>query len=848
MTDVKSVESSRKQRRPFVQLPASLIQLVDDRLDEDQYDQAVEILEQLRAEGVTPSRSLIQKLVALSLCSLAPSQLASNSRWTMDLQFQAIAARLMTQPKARKSDRNVMKAASAAADRPSQSAVLKATSLLLQYSRVSTDHDTVRDEPKARTEDECKSSSLARHILESLPSQRNPLDRDESSESPRRSRSGSFSSENGDHAASFEDSSIERWVRQSLHQAEDVWDLLCERRFSGNVESKSAPLKRVSEFWMNDSELKRYHKQLQASNSHHQRVEDRIKEIQRKKRGGVGSDLLDTDTDDSSDDEDFLIGISIPDRKGKRCAKSKGDTKVASPIKAAKRARTGNSAATKGDDDEKPIRPLKLTEGAWRTLSVLIQLWKKAASDAGSEVDPASNDEPPLLWQFPRSHTARRTGRSASGPIPSKDTTDDIGRALDVAFSFPDVLPAYTPSSSATQAATGLFDFAKSCENRGHDRLISSVPEAELVHRQELAKQQSERCIAERAEVAAELLASVYELAQLKHVSSVAFIEGVSDRLEALRAYEVQCLMLPLLSKHALVVANVLTAYLEDATETRPDKKRSPEKVHFRFANEATVAMDGTLAYATPSEEKAIVLLKKCSQRAEDRDAKAVLDFLAHNRLELDTSTDFSSPMSFPTKSDSHKMSMVHKQTQKSARRESSLRKTAVNSADAAAEWTEDMEKGGLTTFAFVRATQMEARDRINRMKFLVARALFSLRAKKQLNPATNGSHTNDEDSAADQSNLRLFLTRLIKAFQHDANDFKACVSAMRSHISKDTTGKHHALRVSQLDQNLSERDGEKPALPSLDEVVERCQTCLDATKSLMLGTQGLLKSVPKAS
>ena len=861
MADDKAIASTKKkQRQPFNQLASSLSQLVDDRFDEDQHDQAVDLLEQLKAEDVQPSTGSIQKLVALSLCSLAPGQVASTSRWTLHHQLRDIAARLLAQPKTNKNDRNALKAASAASDRPSPSAVLKASSLLVQYSEASATTAVTDGHAEASEERQRKSSLLARHILESLPSRRKPLElpQADSPDSPQRARRGSQS--DSDHDGSFEISSIERWVRDDLHRAEDVWDLLCGRRFSNPTEVEEVSLQRVSEFWMSDSERRRYQKQLQASSSSYQRLEDKLREIRWKKlNGGPNTDSSDSDSDNASD-EDLLIGLSIPGCSTKRPAKSKGRSKAdSSPNKPSKRARTARSAGTKQDEEEAGATPVKLTEGAWRTLSVLLQLWERASpriATADLKADSEAAEEPPLLWQFPSIHQAKQTGRSASRSTTSQADTDDISRALDVAFSFPGILPAFAPSSASTETATDLFETAKSTDTRGHARPFSSVPEAELVHRREVANQNKERIMAARAETAACLLDAIFNLVQRKYISSVAFMEGCSERMEALRAQEVQYLMLSLLSRKPYVVASVLTAYLQDATRTRPDKKSSAKPVQFRFGDEQAISMDAALAYAMPHEEAIMTRLKHCASREQDGDARTILEFLSLNKLELDSSAASMSPLTFPTRSESRKRPMVQKQRLKQVKSEASSRKIAVDRAEAAHVLTDEMKTGGLAAFAFVRATQMEARDRVNQMKFLVARALVSRNAGSlgpqsssatptKLDPAPNREESDQTARLLEQQNLRFFLTRLVKAYQHDANDFRECVTALKTHVSKEASGRR-ASPFSVQAASKANKDG-SAALPTLDALADRCQKCLDATEGLLHATHFLLKATPRS-
>ena len=857
MADDKSDVPTHKQRRPFTHLNSKLVQLVNDRFDEDQYDQAVELLEQLRAEGIRPPKSLIQKLVGLSLCSLAPGQVASTSRWTLDHQLHDIASRLLTQHKGSKGDRNVMKAVSSASDRPSPSSVLKASSLLVQYSQSS--YDISADDTEARSEAECRSALLARQLLEALPSQRRPLE-DSRPVSPKPSRH----SEHSDQDGSFEVSSIEQWIRNDLGRAEDVWDLLCDRRFSSGKDVGEASLGQISEFWMNDSERKRYHKQLQSTVTGHQRLEDRLKDIRQRKRNGDTHDLSDSSSDDSSAEDDAGPRRSIAGRAAQPFPKSNSKRKLASLLdKPVKRVKSGNLA--RNDDETHPTK-IKMTEGAWRTLSVLLRLWNQASPQTTAtkaEADsPSEEQEPPLLWQFPRSHSERQSGCQKSRRAISKDATDELDRALDVAFSFPSILPAYTPSSTGAEVTTNLFDMATSAETRGDARLFSSVPEAELMHRQEIGEHKEERLMAIRADAAAWLLSSMYNLVERNYISSIAFTQGMSERMEALRAQEIQYLMLSLLPQQPHVVANVLALYLDDASRTRPDKRRSPDPVQFHFDAGEDVAMDASLAYAMPHGEAAAALAGDYSKRWEDRDARAVLLFLSSNKLDVDESANSNLPLTFPSKSDSRKQAVVQIRSRRQVKVDSDTRKASKmkiksETANAPAVLTEGMKKDGLVAFAFVRAAQMEARNRMNQIKFLIARALLVMHVSKEASrmkqdpdiattsngkPAdSKGSKPIEAESASQRRNLHLFLTRLLKAFEHDALDFRSCLSAMKTHVGRDHASRRRK-NLSDLLAANSSKDA-SAALPSLEAMVERCQKCFDATQDLARATRLLLDS-----
>ncbi|GAC97447.1 hypothetical protein PHSY_005033 [Pseudozyma hubeiensis SY62] len=872
MTDNTAPAPTHKPRRLFTRLAPALVHLVNDRFDEDQYDQAVELLEQLRVEGVRPPQSLIQKLLALSLCSLAPGQIASSSRWTLDHQLHDIAARLSTQHKGSRGDSNVMKAASATSDRPSESAVLKASSLLVRYAHPGA--RTCAKDTKGKSAAEREASLLARHVLESLPSQRKPLQSSKSvsPDTSRRKRRGSERPDDSEHDGSFDASPLEQWIRDRLYESSDVWDLLSGRRFSHVAEGEEASLGRVSEFWMNNSERKRYQKQLQARASSDQRLEDRLKDIRWKKlNGALNSDSSDLDSDDATDEENpnLKFPVGALKRSEEPSGKRKAPPSPGQPVK--RRPHTSKSEGPFPRQDEQHPTMVKLTEGAWRTLSVLLCLWDLASPQPtvpNIESSPLSDNEPPLLWQFPHNHQPGRNGRLTSNIPPSGHATAEIDRALDVAFSFPEILPAYTSVSLAGSAvASNLFDKARSSETRGDARPFSSVHEAELLHRQEVGGQKQEGLTAARADTAAWLLVSMYDLAKFGYISAAALIEGMSERMYALQANEMQHLVVPLLIKEPYLVASVLARSLTDTTLTRPDKKRTPDLVQFCFDGQGTVSMDASLAYAMPQENSSIDLLRKAI-RHRDRDARAVLHFLSLNKLDLDNAADSTLPLSLPTRSESRKQSVVRKQSRRHIKIEPDPRKKAKmtlkleSSAAAVAVVTDEMKKGGLVAFASVRTLQMEARARIDQIKFFLAQAIFSghaasLRQDNKLEAAKSTRNTTAEPAqaskqpdveiaeakrASQHKNLQLFLTRLYKALEHDVGDFRTCLAAMKTHLSKDSANRRRKNLADLIESTSIDRDA-SVALPSFDVMVERCQKCVAVTQDLAHTARMLLES-----
>ena len=169
---------------------------------------------------------------------------------------------------------------------------------------------------------------------------------------------------------------------------------------------------------------------------------------------------------------------------------------------------------------------------------------------------------------------------------------------MDLAFSFPRILPAFTPSSAESGNGYNLFAQATSVRAHGHARPLSSVPQAELKQRQTIGEQKQQQWKAARAETAARLLALMYELAKQGHIQSGVFAEGISDRLESLDAVEVQYIMLPLLRRQPSAVASVLVSHLEDfgRDQAGSKKRKASSTVPIRFTDNVTVELDFALA------------------------------------------------------------------------------------------------------------------------------------------------------------------------------------------------------------------------------------------------------------
>ncbi len=827
--------------RPYVVLPPTLAQLVEDRFDEDQHEQAVALLEQVLTQGLRPSAKIIQRMMALSLCSLPPGQLASTSRWTLDDHLHDVATGLFAHTKRSGGEKNDIKAAASShSEGPPSEAVVKATSLLHQYASAAAARPPSDQSSTSQLREDRTASLTAHQILESLPSRRKPLSssRSGSPRPSRQTRRGSLPSDGSGRDEPFEQSSVERWISEHLYQAEDIWDLLSGRQFSAATASKGASLTHVYEFWMNTSQRKRFLKQLQSADPKTHRLEDKLRELQRQKKTGEKMDSLSSGSDEDSDDD--LPSLSIPGRGKKGVAspeKNRGVSAAVPPPK--KRPRTDKPSTSQRDDDETGNGQLQMTEGAWRTLAALVALWERTTpstlSTDNQQGSTPMNSKPPLLWQFPRSHLARRGAR---GSIPN-DATDDIDRALDLAFSFPRILPAFTPPSAESGNDYNLFDKATANRIHSHARPLSSVPQAELKQRQTIGEQRQQQWMAARAETAARLLALMYGLVKQGYIQSGVFTEGVSDRLEALDAVEVQYIILPLLRQQPSAVASALVNYLEEfARDPTGSKKRTASSVvPIRFADNVTLDLDLALAQVLPEEEAAASRLRKCLTRDQSGDAKAVQAFLSLNRLELDASANSSSPLSFPEKAAGSGNEMVRKLPSKTARvvtisrvkgraTTAAVKDTSGGTNDAL---TNDMKKRGVVAFAFLRILQMQDRDRLNQIKFLLARSLASAQTSSRASSSAvkaedSGSGSREEAAATQPRDVRSFLSRLVKAFERDADEMEQCLSAMDSHVDSQADSRRTKSET---------QDSGATQLPTLQSLVHRGFKYLEATQTL---------------
>jgi hypothetical protein len=230
--------------------------------------------------------------------------------------------------------------------------------------------------------------------------------------------------------------------------------------------------------------------------------------------------------------------------------------------------------------------------------------------------------------------------------------------------------------------------------------------------------------------------------------------------------------------------------------------------------------------------------------RDQSGDAKALQAFLSLNRLELDASANTSSPLSFPDKAAGGESEVVRKQASKTARvvtisrvkgrpTTATAKDTSGGTNDAL---TNDMKKGGIVAFAFVRILQMQDRDRINQIKFLLARSLASAQTSSRASSGSDkaeesGSTSREAAVAVQPRDVRSFLSRLIKAFERDADEMEQCLSAMDTHVDSQADSR----RTKSETQDIGAMQ-----LPTLQSLINRGFKCLEATQTLAHSTRVL--------
>lgn len=787
-------------------LPPSLTQLVDDRLDEEQYDQAVELLDQLCTHGIRPNHSQIRKLFALSLCSLAPDQVASTAAWTHEHQHRKLVARSLHQPVEK--GESALQSASKSSDRPSDAAVLQATSILIKHSESFNVPGSVTHAQRVDN-----NAALSRHVLESLPSQRVAQARSDSA-----GRGRSVSSKINQEEASGQ-SAMTRWIEDRLASAEDVWELLAPGQFTSDSPSKLDSSLGL-EFWMDERDQKRYQKQIMSGVSDLKQLEDKLAELQRRKPS-TAYDSSDVDSDDSSS-SDSPRSLVMP-KRGKT-AKSTLKSKPRAPKKpATKKRRTERYTAA----EEGPAK-LRLTEGAWRTLAVLLHLWQHTTKT--STIESPQKDSL-LLWQFKRSHLSqhsssnpRRTGADVS------ESTDQIDRALDVALSFPRILAPFKRESEGNQSDNNAANKSSDL-NPGSKRLISNVAQSELEHRQKMAARLEERRCIERAQTAAALLTQMYELVKLKKIQHAAFIEGSAERLKHLTTNDIKNICMPLVSQEQLMVVKVLITYLRDFTMRHPDDLRSSSKGDYGFTFKGEpLTVQSFFAVAVPSESDALAAAPGEEDHSE---SDAVRTFLQQNKIKLDSDFLAAYPLTFPSKAEY--LADAEDSVQ--------LRKRYIGDEKGDAAQKAKAKADKLKALAYTCFRQLEGRNRVNELKFIVAKCIGDLvRGDESDGPvsvqtssdpilSSSGSVAEAKEDGGEQRRLvSRLLGQLVKAYDKDCKEFTACLLAMKTHIG---VLDHQAEEESRLKDGEGLKQAKTPLLPTLQLSATRAQKLVRNTENL---------------
>lgn len=817
---------SAKPDRTFALLSSSLTQLVDDRLDEEQYDQAVELLDQLCTQGVRPNHSQIRKLFALSLCSLAPEQMASTAPWTHEHQHGKLVARSLLQPVER--GERALQSASRSSDRPSDTAVLQASNLLIKYSQSSSARGSVSNAQKTDV-----NAALSRHILECLPSQQLAQTR---SDFKGASRTSLAKPDQEDAAGAI---AMSKWIEERLLSSEDVWDLLAPGQFNSSS-SFDLDTGLWHEFWMDERDQKRYQKQILSEASDHKQLEDRLADLQRRKpSANLGYDSSDADSDDSSS-SDSPKSLVMPKRgktaKTSAASKSRGQKKPA-----AKKRRTDRFTVAEEDQAK-----LKLTEGAWRTLSILLHLWQHTAEP---EMVEQGQERSLLLWQFKRSHLSHHSSATARRAAPTtSESTDQIDRALDIALSFPRVLAPFKRATESSQSDLSGNIVDKSTNiNPGSQRLISKVAQSELEHRQKAAARLEERRCIERSRTAADLLMQMYTLVKLKQIQHAAFVEGCAERLKHLTTNDIKHLCVPLSAREPLLVAKVLIRYLQDFTMRHPDDLRSSSKGDFEFSFEGEpLTVPSFFAVAVPSETEQ---LGTAPGEEDHSEVNAVRTFLQQNKVRLNSDFLAAYPLTFPSKKEylADTDEFLHDPDSKVR-----TRQHGDNSNDAKLSARAKADK--LKALAYTRYRQLQARNRVNELKFIVARCIGNLvnsttadglarpKATSQV-PVSSEPFLGSSDSAASttgsisaeggqRKSVSRLLGQLVKAYDKDCKDFTACLLAMKTHIG---VLDHQAEEESRLKdgEGLKHAGVKLLILPTLQLSTTRSQKLVRNTENL---------------
>ncbi|EPQ30401.1 uncharacterized protein PFL1_01927 [Pseudozyma flocculosa PF-1] len=504
------------------QLPHGLYQLVEDCFDEEQYDHALSLIDELRAESIRPSESQVRRLFALSLCSLPahPTTLpVSNAKAPLEQDDRDAAQR--RQIKLLRSRH-----------RPSQCAISTASRLLLQLGK-SWLHPTVASARRIAAQD----AHFARYILSTLPSH---VEDDTASHTAKRPARASASP---DYAEQRDRSTpLARWMQERFKTAEDVWDLLSGGR-TASPDPRSQQGRLVDEFWLSDRERRLVEEQVQARASRTSHRQPAASSSNAASQAHSGPYASASDSDSSSEE-------------GWRASKHTAATRPVQNNRPMRTSRRGLGRQVDDEDDGEDLDganpALRLTDGAWRTLRVLVELWQLESS-----LDEQQQQRGCFVDQFPPSEQRKKLlsspwrQRAKTYAVGSDTGSSEVRKALDVAFSFPGAIPTLWWRDAAAAAKEADQDTATSERRR-----------AELAWRRRDAQDDLEEAVQRRVEAATALLALMFAHARRSLLDQSAVIRGTAIRLSSLDADDVRRLAIRLQRVEPGMLAESLLAHL----------------------------------------------------------------------------------------------------------------------------------------------------------------------------------------------------------------------------------------------------------------------------------------------
>ncbi|PWN50784.1 hypothetical protein IE53DRAFT_78685 [Violaceomyces palustris] len=435
-----------------IQLPTNLSQLVDDCFDEEQYDQAVNLLDQLRSRSILPTRTHLAQLFSLSLCSL-PER---NTLPTFSSSFRSSATSQARLPKTPHSS-----------TRPSPNSILASTLLLRRLSQVveenvrrggcddgggDGDHD---HDPTLIQVSSYISSCLPSHSSVSRPPSLEP-----SSGKPR-SLSAGLHPHSGSDDDHLEENPIQTWTESRFLSSRDVWDLLtCTGQASEHLPSPERIL--VDEFWMTAKEKVKATneiKRLRLRTTLPWNRDSRGKRGKRPKLSGSTAKRARGATKvrfehrkvSSETFPEECSAVSSASVSGEEEEEEKGYP--SSPKKRVASNNRGRDDVEEDEDDDLIHGQVELSEGSWRTLDVLVGMWhadmrSRSMSSSSKQGNDSRLEDCSLANQFPKqaqgqpkifSFGRAKVGRGQSG-IKGMGSTE-VGKPLDIVFSFHRSLP-----------------------------------------------------------------------------------------------------------------------------------------------------------------------------------------------------------------------------------------------------------------------------------------------------------------------------------------------------------------------------------------------------------------------